>query len=328
MAFKICVVGCGWVTETQHGPAYKLYESLYENTYVAACCDVVEERAKKIATQLGIPNYYTDMDIMLDTEKPDVVCLNVTVEYTAELACKILAKGYPLIVEKPPGVNMQEANKMIEAAKNIPNRVAFNRRYMPLVQKAVETVKGWGGEDCIMDIRYRMTRVNRTEADFSSTAIHGIDLVKFIAGSPYRNINFRYLEVEGYATNYYLSGTMENGIIVNLDFLPVSGVITERVEINTHKGMIFVELPVNQNSCDKEGKLTIYTDNKKTLIIFGDADDDDFICGGFYKENEEFFNDVRNNKKPGGEIATGLQSLEIANCISNRNTSYQHDEAG
>ena len=324
MTFKICVVGCGWITAAQHGPALKLYESLHENTKVVACCDVIEERAKEVAEQLDIPNYYTDMEKMLDTEKPDVVCLNVTVAYTAELACKILEKGYPLIVEKPPGVNLQEANKMIEAAKGIPNRIAFNRRYMPLVQKAIEVVNGWGGTNCIMDIRYRMTRVMRNEPDFSTTAIHGIDVVKYIADSDYKNVNFRYLEIEGHApaANYYLSGVMENGIVVNLDFLPVSGIVTERLEINTHKGMIFIEMPMGVTHFDKLGRLIVFEDGKETLTITGDEDAGAFVGGGFYKENADFFNDLRNNKQTSGDIASGLQSLEIANCISDRIMNY------
>ena len=325
MDFKICIIGCGDMSIGGHGPACKHYESQHANTKVVACCDVLEDRAREYAQQMSIPNYYTDMELMLDTEKPDAVCLIVPVPLTAELSCKVLAKGYPLIVEKPPGATPDETRKMIEAAKGIPNVVSFNRRYMPLVKKAVAMINEWGGPGCIMDINYRMVRYNRRDPDFSSTAIHGIDLVRHIAGCDYKTIDFRYKNLPQYGetvANYFLNGEMENGIVVNLEFLPVSGAVTERLEINTHHGMISLYLPVGGGSYDAPGKLVLFAENKVAAEISGNADDSSFIQGGFYDENADFFNDIRQGKTPVGDIATGLQPVEIAECIKNRQPKY------
>jgi len=325
MEFKICIIGCGWMSITGHGPACKHYETLHANTKVVACCDIAEDTAKTYAEQIGIPNYYTDIDIMIDTEKPDAVCLIVPVHLTAELTCKILAKGYPLIVEKPPGATPDETRKMIEAAKGIPNVVSFNRRYMPLVKKAVAMISEWGGPSCIMDINYRMVRYDRRDPDFSSTAIHGIDLVRHIAGCDYKTVDFRHKSVPQFGEtvmNHFLHGEMENGIFVNLEFLPVSGVVTERLEINTHYGMISLYLPVGLGSYDAPGKLVHFAENKVATEICGNADDSSFLQGGFYDENADFFNDLRQGKTPVGDIASGLQPVEIAECVKNRQAKY------
>lgn len=325
MDFKICIIGCGDMSIVGHGPACKQYESLHANTKLVACCDLSEDKAKEYARQIGIPNYYTSMDVMLDTEKPDAVCVIVPVDKTAEIACRVLAKGYPLIVEKPPGATPDETRKMIEAAKGIPNAVSFNRRYMPLVKKAVAMINEWGGPDCIMDINYRMVRYDRRDPDFSSTAIHGIDLVRHICGCDYKNIDFRYKKLPQYGetvANYYLNGEMDNGIFVNLEFLPVSGVVTERLEINTHHGMISLYLTVGSGTYDEPGKLVLCAQNKVVAEISGNATDGNFVHGGFYDENADFFNDVRHGKMPVGDIATGLQPVEIAECLKTRQTKY------
>ena len=325
MDFKICIVGCGGMSSGGHGPAVKHYEKLHPGTKLVACCDIVEERAREYAQRVGIPNYYTDMDVMFEAEKPDAVCLIVPVPLTAELACKILAKGYPLIVEKPPGANPDETRKMIEAAKGIPNVVSFNRRYMPLVKKAVAMINEWGGPDCIIDINYRMVRYNRRDPDFSSTAIHGIDLVRHICGCDYKTIDFRYKKLPQYGetvANIFLNGEMDNGIFVNLEFLPVSGVVTERLEINTHHGVISLYLPPFDTTYDAPGKLLHFSENKLTQEICGDKNDPSFLFGGFYDENADFFNDVRQGKMPVGDIATGLQPVEVAECIKNRQAKY------
>jgi len=326
--FKICLIGCGVMARNQHGPACKMYEATHKNVTFAACCDINEERAKTFAQDFGLSAWYTNIDTMLDTERPQAVCLIAPVEKTAELSCKILEKGYPLILEKPPGMTGEEARRMINTAKNTPNQVAFNRRYMPIVQKAKSLLEEWGGTSCIMDIQYRMVRANRRDPEFATTAIHGIDLVKYLAGSDYKHVNFQYHELPEMGetvANFYLNCQMENNIITNLAFLPISHINTERVEINTTKGLLCLHLPIWSGCYDQHGKITFYSNNEKSWEINGTEITDsqeDFILGGFYNENAQFFDALRNGTKPDGDIASGLQSVEIANCITQRLSHY------
>lgn len=330
MTFKICLIGCGIMARNQHGPACKKYEAAHENVTFAACCDIDEGRAKSFAARFNIPAWYTCIDTMLDTEKPQAVCLIAPEALTAELSCKVLEKGYPLIMEKPPGMTTEETLRMIRAAErlSVPNQVAFNRRYMPIVQKAMSLLDDWGGAGCITDIQYRMVRANRTDPNFSTTAIHGIDLVKYLARAGYKEINFQYYELPHKGetvANFYLNCKMENGIVTNLAFLPVSHINTERVEINTTKGLLCLHLPIWAGCYDGHGKLTLYSNNEKAWEIDG-ADiagcTDDFVLGGFYHENAMFFDAVQRGQKPEGDIASGLQGVEIANCIRKRHPNY------
>ena len=329
MAFKICVIGCGNMSYSIHGPAIKRYEDLNEDVRFTACCDLDEGRALAFKERFGLDHFYTDIDNMLDTERPAAVCLISPVDKTAELTCKIFEKGYPLILEKPPGMNVEETRRMIEAGGNIPNQVAFNRRYMPLVLKAMELIDTWGGTGCILDINYRMLRFKRVDADFSTTAIHGIDLVKHVAQADYRHIDFKYRDLPQHGktvANFHLNCEMENGIFAHLDFLPVTGINTERMEINTTQGLLVLHLPIWAGCYDAPGQLIHYANNEIVLTVSGEdlsGSSEDFMLAGFYDENARFFDDVRNGKKPEGDIATGLQSVEVAHYISRRQLVYR-----
>jgi len=328
--FKICIIGCGVMALNQHGPACKRYEAANTNVQLAACCDINGEKAKSLAEQFDIPAWYTDIDEMLDTVQPNAVCLIAPVDKTAMLSCKIMQKGYPLILEKPPGIFAEETIQMIQTANagKVPNMVAFNRRHMPIVRSVVDMIDKWGGVECILDISYRMVRHNRTDPHFSTTAIHGIDLVRYLAQSSYKSVDFRYNELpEAGPTvaNFHMSCEMENGILTNLAFLPISSVNTERLDINTTKGLLTVQLPIWHGCIDGNGKIEVYCNGEISQSICGSdiADPlDDFILGGFYNENAKFFDALRNGNTMPCDISDSLQVVEIATCIDQRVPTY------
>ena len=329
MSFAFCMVGCGYMAVSRHGPSCKRYESLHPGSVFAACCDIDVEKTRAFKEKFDLPNCYTDIRAMLDAERPQAVCLICPVDKTAELSCLILERGYPLIMEKPPGHTISETRRMIECANaaGIPNQVAFNRRYMPLVREFKELAVKHGGAAGITDIQYRMLRVGRNDADFSTTAIHGIDLVRHIAGCDYKRVSFTYHDQPGWepaAANIHMDCVMESGALARLDFLPVCGMTTERLEISTERGTFLIRLPMI-NDIDHEGELIYYEKNKKVLELNGfDAAGckEDYVLGGFYHENESFLNDIRNGVKPQGDIASGLQSVEVANCILEKKAVY------
>ncbi len=42
--FKICVVGCGGMSTSGHGPSFKKYFEDYKDVELSACCDLDEEK--------------------------------------------------------------------------------------------------------------------------------------------------------------------------------------------------------------------------------------------------------------------------------------------
>jgi len=324
------MIGCGYLSVGQHGPSVMKYIERHGGFEFKACCDIDEATAREFTKIFNIPRYYTDYIEMLDAEKPDAVSLICPVDKTAELSCKIMERGYPIILEKPPGLTGVETRRMIEVAEKhgVPNQVAFNRRYIPLIQRLMEILDSLDATNEIMDIHYRMIRVNRRDTNFATTAVHGIDLVRYIAGSDYKYTDFRYHELPQYGdlvANIHINGEMTSGTLVHMDFLPMSGAVTERVEVNTHKGLFRIEIPAWAYGEDSLGRIT-HIQNGEIILSETCVDmvgnSEEYMINGMYHENESFLNDIREGRKPTGDISTGLQSVEIADCINHRKAKY------
>jgi predicted dehydrogenase len=324
---KLCSIGCGGIAFGYHGPSLVRYAGLHPDVELAACCDVDATKAERFSAQFGYARHYTDYQAMLDAEHPDAVFLAVPPPYTSAVGCAILQRGFPLFLEKPPGLTTEEVDRLISAAGNTPNQVAFNRRYTPLVRR----LKALLNAACpagIQHLRYDFTRVNRTDADFSTTAIHGIDTARCIAGADYAEITFRYQELPQFGpavANVYLEGSFVSGATVHLEFCPVSGAVTERATIYAHEHSFYLHLPI-WNGFDAPGRLQhvrngVLTTDETGPQVSGSSEE--IILNGFYAENESFLEDLRAGRHPAGDLTTGRQSVAIAQCIRERRSIYR-----
>lgn len=98
----------------------------------------------------------------------------------------------------------------------------------------------------LQHLQYDFYRVGRTDADFSTTAIHGIDAARFLAGSAYSRIAFHYRELPelGPTTaNILLDCTFVSGVTAQICFLPVSGAVIERATLHALDRIYFLRLP-------------------------------------------------------------------------------------
>ena len=318
--FKICVIGCGGMSTGGHGPSFKKYYEDYKDVCLAACCDINEEAALAYKEKFGFERCYTDYNEMLDKEKPDVVSLIVPVHLTKSMAIDIMKKGFNIILEKPPGKDVDEINEMIDEAQksNVNVRVAFNRRYAPLLIKLKELIKESGEE--ITNITYQMYRHNRRDKDFSTTAIHAIDAVKYIAEVDYKKVNLTYqnrFDVGENVKNIYLECELEKNIHAHIDLVPLSGAQIERISLNTMNHTYFVQLPI-QGCYDQPGEILHLKQKQLVEKIDGASlvDSEAYFEGaGFYNENRLFFEHIRNNNEIICDLATAIQSVELEDCV-------------
>ena len=329
MIFKICVIGCGGIAIHRHGPAYKKYAREHLGTELTACCDLVEQKAIDFSTRFGFQRYYTDMVRMLEVERPNAVCMLVPPADTCELACQVLTRHFPLLLEKPPGLTTAEIDRIIAAARasGTPNMVAFNRRMMPLVSVLKSQLTENPTLSHLQHLQYALYRVGRTDPDFSTTAIHGIDAARVIAGSDYTRITFHYyqtLHMNAGVVNIFMDCTFLSGATAQLSFLPLSGAAVERAVLHFKDQAFFLSLPAGKG-LDGSGSLLRVVNGSITDKITGSqaaGSDEGFVLEGFYAENAEFFDAIRNGRLPPNHIESGRQSVEIAQCIRERKTEY------
>lgn len=322
----VCVIGCGAMAKNGHGPAYQKYVNAHENVRLAGCCDIDPAKAAFFRDTFGFEKAYTDFEAMLDEIHPTAVCLLSPVTATCELAVRVLEKGYPLFLEKPPGRTREEIERIHAAAERAGVTVytAFNRRYTPLVMRLKEFLR----DERIYTITYQMYRYNRRDADFSTTSIHALDAVRHIVGSDYKTAHLTFQELpeagENVA-NIHISAEMENGALAQLSLVPMGGVIVERVTVNTDRASYFMELPFWEN-IDSPGRLRRMAENKITHDISGAELVDECVMfeeSGFYEENRQFFEHIRRGDARVNDLPLAIAPVELADCIRRRIPIYE-----
>ena len=137
---RICVIGAGNFANYAHGPSLRLLAETAPDITLAGVADVMLEKSRKFSESFGFLHFYDDWRQMLAEEHPDGVIILTPVAVTAEMACAVLAMGYPVMIEKPPGRNRSEIQRIMMASRQSrkPVMCAFNRRYSPFLARARE----------------------------------------------------------------------------------------------------------------------------------------------------------------------------------------------
>jgi predicted dehydrogenase len=93
---RVAVVGCGKAAENHVGEIQKL-----SGASVVAVCDAEPLMAEQLGVRYGIRHRYSDVNAMLDAERPDVVHIATPPESHLPLATKAMDAGSHVFVEKP-----------------------------------------------------------------------------------------------------------------------------------------------------------------------------------------------------------------------------------
>jgi len=108
---KICIVGCGAITEQSYLPAL---DAMPELT-VVSLIDRNLPRAKLLAEQHGIPHYADSIDKL----PPGVEAAIVAVPHSLHrpISCDLMKKGLHVLCEKPFAISSTDANAMLDCAR-------------------------------------------------------------------------------------------------------------------------------------------------------------------------------------------------------------------
>jgi predicted dehydrogenase len=126
---RIAVVGLGNAGQTLHLPALAGISS----ASVVGGCDLDAGRRDAAAMRWKIP-VFSDFDDMLGRTSPEVVVIGTPPDSHADYCLRSLAAGAHVICEKPFVSSMDEADRVIEAARTAGRRVALNHEFreMPI----------------------------------------------------------------------------------------------------------------------------------------------------------------------------------------------------
>ena len=325
----ICQLGCGEHARGAHGPSQRRLAAERAELRLAGCCDIDRERSESFRGEFGYARAWQDPGAMLDTERPDAVVVAVPIDKAVAVGSLVLERGIPLLLEKPPGATVADTDRLIAVADAsgapVPHQVAFNRRYAPLVQELRRRIETAGA---LQHLHYEMARVERREPDFSTTAIHGLDAVRFLAGCDYAEARFRYHEMPELGpgvANILVDAVMTSGVTAQLAFTPVAGVLVERAAAHAHGRSLFLNIPM-WGGVDSPGRLVHYKGGTSVDEVQGDRCGDGtalFELGGFYRETASFLDAVRQRRTPSPGLRESRQSVELAQRIRERRGEYR-----
>lgn len=128
MALKFAVIGCGGMGRC-HSEGFKSLGG--DVITMAACCDLVPEKAEAFKERFGYEKAYTDYKQMLKEVRPNLVA--VTTWNAAHAPCTIdsLEAGANVFCEKPMAMNAAEAQAMKDTAERCGKvlQIGFVRRF-------------------------------------------------------------------------------------------------------------------------------------------------------------------------------------------------------
>lgn len=150
------IIGCGHIAQESHIPCLNKIKGVN----VVAICDRDEDLANRISKRFNIGRYYTDFSEMINRESLDFVDICTSPASHADLSVQAATAGCHVLVEKPMAMNLNEADTMVEAAREhkINLCVVHSMLFEPVVAKAISLEKeGVLGKLTGIDMRFAWT---------------------------------------------------------------------------------------------------------------------------------------------------------------------------
>jgi len=312
MTIRLGLLGCGEHSEIGHAiPLARYAASKPGAISLLAACDLRSERAEMFCKKYGFARAHKDLNQMLANEQLDACIAVVPVEHIAETGIRLLQAKVPCLVEKPLGASLDEVKRLREVvrATNTINMVSVNRRFMPLLNRAIEWTNDMGA---LRYVRATMSRHARTEPDFLRfTAIHAFDTLRFIAG------NVRTADIQALNAKsphwYAVDLQFESGVRGRIDVLPTAGLLEETYELLGDGFRSVVTSPFGPQRA-----LHCYQANQLALEQIAENDITEDVVSGFYGEVVELVEALTEKRRPRPSIEDVFQSVELCFGLANR----------
>jgi UDP-N-acetyl-2-amino-2-deoxyglucuronate dehydrogenase len=154
---KFALVGCGRIAK-RHSEL--LGHKQIKGAQLAAVCDLVEAKARRIGSEFAVP-YFTDMHEMMRSIDVDVVVVLTESGNHAEQVIALASYGKHIIVEKPMALTLDDADAMIHACEIAGINlfvVKQNRFNVPVLKLREALEKGRFGKLVMGTVRVRWCR--------------------------------------------------------------------------------------------------------------------------------------------------------------------------
>lgn len=178
----MAIVGVGAWWGLQHARVFHARDDVELCAIVGRDTGRTAERAARFGARP-----YTDLDEMLDRERPDLVSLCLPNEEHFGPTLRVIRAGFPLFVEKPLVFDLTEADTLLaEAAqRGLFFGINFNHRYARPVRMAAQAIRE-GRLGALTFATWRFGGEAGTSshpfANLIETQCHGLDMLEHLCG--------------------------------------------------------------------------------------------------------------------------------------------------
>jgi predicted dehydrogenase len=332
---RIGIVGAGFSAET-HAEGLRRCP----DAEAVAVCSHSRERAEDFARRWGIPAAGTDWRGLVGRRDVDVVSVCVPTSMHCEVAVAAAAGGKHVICEKPLAVTLEEADRMIAAAREGGVRLLYaeNWLFAPAMRRVADLVNSgaigkllyYRGRECSGETHSRYSRQKAYAG--GGTLIHmsvhplgfllslkaGVPVASVYAaasGGGEENLAHPDYDAEDFALTLVTFADRARGLI-EADFITKGG-LDDSVEIFGSEGTIKANFsqgsPIRAFSTKGYG----YAMEKvETTVGWSYPMPDERRSQGWVEEMEHFVTCLREDRDPqyGADGAGGRRVLEIVNA--------------
>ena len=220
---------------------------------ISAVTDPVETAREAATNELEGVAVHTTVAAMVDSGDVDAVIVAAPAHLNGDVAVDAIERGIPVLVEKPPALSVDAVMSLRKTASRSGSKVmvAFNRRFNPLIQTAIDVVKEAGPLRQIVaefhkDI-HEFTddpRISPTMMDLMlmESPIHSVDIVTHFADSPVKTVNAIVKRtVSGLRDVHAALVEFDNEVVCQLTAAYTSGGRLERYELHGDYVSVYLE---------------------------------------------------------------------------------------
>jgi len=297
---KIVQLGVGQHSKRFHLPAVARYVEKHPGAIeLVGLCDLRREVAGEMAARFGFARVYTDLDEMIARERPDGFIAITPWEATSAITNRIIAAGIPVLMEKPMGQTLAQAQQVVAQMEKHRARVmvSMNRRFSPSICSLLEHKP----DRPLTYLRASIFRHARDESFFWTTAIHPIDAMRHIAGDV-RKHSVEVRVVDGVCW-FYVQMVFASGAKGLLEVIPTVGMDEESYELFG---------PGYRVKAIWGGEVQCWEDRKLAFSDSPGVGEPECVANGAYGETVEFVAALKEKRAFQSALADVMPSMELA----------------
>ena len=310
-SLRVGFIGCG-----RHATKM-LYPSLHlARLELAAVCDVDETKAQRNARWFGAPRVYADHRQMLEDEEIEAVLICTSPTTHTQLSLDCIERGLPVFVEKPPALNLAEAERLRQRSEvlGVPVMVGTMKRHSLIYQRMKEIVSAPDfGPIAAVEAKMGLGWKNGNGFTLLLDAgIHILDLLRFLMGDV-TGISHQKYSLDETHTSYAIALKFESGAVGTFSVSDQQLWMrnNERVEITGNGQFVLAENMIRLSQYRPDGEICTWEPG----FSIPNDENSSFFIGGYAGELRAFAEAVREGTNMQASIEDACAVMQIIKLI-------------